>query len=547
MSVIGNIYIKVYGKIQALAYWLSMFPLNKKERVFRLLLFLFIIVGFALRFYELTIRPFNSDEAISTMVAINISKTGYPPVHPDGFEYWRSIFHTSSMAVFFQMFGISVFIARLPSVIAGTLTIPLIYIFGRDLFNKKVGLISAFLISINFLAIDLSREARMYEFLQFFYLLSLYFFYKGFEHQNGRNYKLFKGKIVLKNMSFPYLFLSAVTFILSLLSHRLTAMILISIMGYGFIIAFMTRGKNKDHKKPVDKYMGLFLIVIISMVMGLIIGLATGYRHQITSLFPFIKFNIRAVIYGVMYYGQQIMEHFPLELAFAAVGIIIILRKREKKGAFLMAILVIPLLLQLLLFDFVFINFRYIAHLIAPLLVLSAYGIVEIASYLGIWEVLKSPEKIMQRFFVILLSLAIIFAGSSYAFIDSHRGKIASPYWREACIYVLENSENNTSVVTSIALIPLYFLGSEEYGLRSEYPDYVDKNINIHDREHLKSSETLKNFTATHDNGWVLVDRNRWNWDEVITDDTKAFLQENFTYHPYVYYSHLFIYSWGYD
>jgi hypothetical protein len=39
----------------------------------------------------------------------------------------------------------------------------------------------------------------------------------------------------------------------------------------------------------------------------------------------------------------------------------------------------------------------------------------------------------------------------------------------------------------------------------------------------------------------------RWNWDAVITEDAKAYLQENMTYHPYKYHMYLFIYSWGYE
>ena len=190
MSTRGPIFESIFDKIKPFAHKISMFPLNRKKLCVSLFLLIIIVIGFILRIYDLTSRPFITDEAISTMAAIDISKTGYPPTMPGGGEYWRSILHTSTMAGFFQLFGISVFVARLPSVIFGTLTILLIYFFGKSLMNWKVGLISAFLLSINYLAIDLSREARMYAIFQFFYLLSLLFFYKGFESKKKNTYRL---------------------------------------------------------------------------------------------------------------------------------------------------------------------------------------------------------------------------------------------------------------------------------------------------------------------------------------------------------------------
>jgi uncharacterized membrane protein len=52
----------------------------------------------------------------------------------------------------------------------------MIYLLGRRLFNKKVGLISAFILSISQLNIQYSQEARMYSMLLFLGLLSMYFF-----------------------------------------------------------------------------------------------------------------------------------------------------------------------------------------------------------------------------------------------------------------------------------------------------------------------------------------------------------------------------------
>ncbi len=544
MSKERNIFQTVFHSIRTLARKISMYPLDRKKRCISLLLLTFIIIGFILRIYDLTSRPFLADEGISTMAAIDISKTGYPPIVPGGGTYWRSVFHTSSMAGFFLLFEISVFFARLPSVIFGTLTILLIYFFGKELKNWKVGLISAFLLSINYLAIDLSREARMYATFQFFYLLSLFLFYKGFESKKGNTYKLIKDRIILESISFVYVILSVVTFIISILCHQLTVVIIPGIIGYGLVLGYINWKKTESSKRYLDKYLFLALLIILLSIVSFLIVISSSFRYEITSLLPYINFNLRGFLSSNRYYGLYILEHFPLEFSFAAMGFAILIVKREKYGAFLMTSLIIPLLLQLFFFNFLYIGAKYIFHLIPLFLILSAYGIHEIAVYLNVDDILKDKKNINPRFFVIMLSLFLIFAGFSYALLATQRGKIASPYWREACEYVLFNSQNDTSLIASVGIIPYFFLESDEYGLRSDYPEYAHKNITIFDRPYLHTREDLMNMTRTYDNGWVLVDMDRWNWEAVITEDAKAYLQENMTYHPYKYHMHLFIYSW---
>jgi 4-amino-4-deoxy-L-arabinose transferase-like glycosyltransferase len=534
-------------RAQRIVSKISMFPINKRKLFIRLALLAIILLGLGLRFYELSERPFLADEGISTMAAIDISETGYPPTHPDGTEYWRSIVHTSLMAQFFEVFGISVFVARLPSILFGTLAIILIYLFGKELFNWKVGLISAFLLSINTPAIDLSREARMYAMFQFFYLLSLYFFYKGFEANKGRKIKLFKGMIIIENIRFIFLLLFAVSFIISLLCHRGTIMIIPSIMGYAFVMGLAKRKHIEDLQGKMGKYFGTFLLLIVLAGVGLLTTLFLDFGSQISSLLPYIGFNVKTTISETIYYSLFFIETFPMECVFFGMALVFIGYIRNKVGLFLLAFFLIPLILQLLFFHFEFIGFKYVFHLIPLFLVLSAFGLYELVNRLKIMELIRDPHNINPRFFVVILSVLLVLAGTSFAYFETHRGKMATPYWRQACEYVLFNSEDDTALVTSVALIPQFYLGSEDYGLMQDHPAYVDKNITIYDRPHLHTREDLENITRLHDNGWVLVDMDRWNFEAVITESAKEFLRDNMTFHHYESQVFLFIYSWGPD
>ncbi|UJX42599.1 glycosyltransferase family 39 protein [Desulfovibrio sp. JY] len=64
---------------------------------------------------------------------------------------------------------------KLPSVIAGTLTIPVVWLLGRRLFSKTTAMAAATLCALSLFHIHYSREARPYALYLLFALLGLYF------------------------------------------------------------------------------------------------------------------------------------------------------------------------------------------------------------------------------------------------------------------------------------------------------------------------------------------------------------------------------------
>jgi hypothetical protein len=72
-----------------------------------------------------------------------------------------------------RAFGHSEFAVRLPSLIAGTLVIPALYALGRELYDRRTGLIAAGFAAVSPLLIWYSQEVRMYEFAALFGLLAV--------------------------------------------------------------------------------------------------------------------------------------------------------------------------------------------------------------------------------------------------------------------------------------------------------------------------------------------------------------------------------------
>jgi 4-amino-4-deoxy-L-arabinose transferase-like glycosyltransferase len=61
-----------------------------------------------------------------------------------------------------RMFGVSEAALRFPSVIAGVLTVPLLFLAGRRLVGPSAALVAALVVAVSPLHVDLSREARTY-------------------------------------------------------------------------------------------------------------------------------------------------------------------------------------------------------------------------------------------------------------------------------------------------------------------------------------------------------------------------------------------------
>jgi hypothetical protein len=126
-------------------------------------------VGAALRFA--VPRGIWLDEAISVHQA-NLSLRDmfenlqygdrHPPLHH--LVLWLTV----------KVFGDSELAVRLPSLVAGTLVIPALFLLGRELYDRRTGLVAAAFGAASPLLIWYAQEARMYAFVTLFGLLALW-------------------------------------------------------------------------------------------------------------------------------------------------------------------------------------------------------------------------------------------------------------------------------------------------------------------------------------------------------------------------------------
>ena len=133
-----------------------------------------IVLALGLRLYELDTESLWADEAFTihhaqlqnwSQFIQRISTTeAAPPGHYLLLHYWIQWFRNSEFSV------------RFPSVIFGVLSVVVLLVIVRRLWNEQVAVLSGLFMSTSMLQVLFSQEARLYSLFTFLVLLSAYFF-----------------------------------------------------------------------------------------------------------------------------------------------------------------------------------------------------------------------------------------------------------------------------------------------------------------------------------------------------------------------------------
>ncbi|RMA97605.1 ArnT family glycosyltransferase [Hydrogenothermus marinus] len=115
-------------------------------------------------------------------------------------------YYLSALSCF--IFGISEFAIRLPIVLMALGSVFLTFLIGRRLYGFKVGIISAFIMSVSLQFIGNSRYVSPEVPLTFFFLLTLYLFLIGYKEKNFKYILLsyISLGLVVLTKGFPYIF-----------------------------------------------------------------------------------------------------------------------------------------------------------------------------------------------------------------------------------------------------------------------------------------------------------------------------------------------------
>jgi len=477
------------------------------------IIILLLIAGFLLRIYDLSARSFWLDESISSIAAISYMEKGMP-ILPSGFIYSRGILNTFLIASSFKIFGINEFAARLPSVLFGTLTIVLAYLMGSKWGNKRIGIIAALLVAFSVWEIAWSRQARMYQQLQFFYILSLYLFYEFIRERS------------LKNLA-----LLALSFIGSMVSH---------VFGYALIPVFLLyllilTLKERSNLRRINRK----VIVQAATVFGILLGLAY-YRGVIQSVLG-TEMNYYNIYIGLL------KKDLGIFLFLAVPGWTVLMNRDWKKGTMLIAALIIPL--YLIFFHVLMLGTRYLYFVIPILFILVAYfldfvienlsiyfaknrgaldGYVRVGKFKGLFKLQKSlihhiiSGKNAANIIVALLLIFAMYFSTAFTFTPKDRYDLGvnapQSNFRDAYMYVKDNMRQDDLIISAWTPPAQFYLGKSDYWLAFNVVGTGEESFLMKN----SSRDVYTNATAVsdvgalkivvdeHSRGWLIVDGVAW-------------------------------------
>jgi Dolichyl-phosphate-mannose-protein mannosyltransferase len=326
------------------------------------LLAVIVGVGLGLRVYDLNFVGLDNDEWTSYDAIRGILRTGAPEATSE-IWYTRSPFYHYLTALWLLVLGDSSFNGRLLSVLFGTATLILTFVFTREVTGKTwVALLVTAILAIDPSVIRFSRLLRFYQIYQFTSLLALWAFMKGFIDKSGRWYQ--------------YLFFIAIT--LTVLSQEVFVTALPCFL-IGFLVFYRPFRLSTDWRIVASCVVSLavigydlvfFAIRCLTPVVALSNSLDSAMKPQLVNVTgAFITFFAGpARIYTLYSVGFFI-------------GLIYFLMRRNGRLLFLYSTVLLHLIFLTILVTQRSNRYAYAVYI--PFIVLAVYGAICVISDIG--------------------------------------------------------------------------------------------------------------------------------------------------------------------
>ncbi len=162
-----------------------------------------------------------------------------------------------------RAFGHGEFAVRLPSLIAGTLVIPVLYELGRELYDRRTGLIAAAFAAVSPVLIWYSQEVRMYEYVALFGLLAVLTQLRVIRNGSMINWA-------------AYILASA-----ALLWSHYFGLLLIGVQQLLFLAIILQRKRSGEPIKPLAMGFVYSLAILVMQLVPLLVF--AHHQYQVTA------------------------------------------------------------------------------------------------------------------------------------------------------------------------------------------------------------------------------------------------------------------------
>ncbi|MCK4589139.1 MAG: glycosyltransferase family 39 protein [Nanoarchaeota archaeon] len=441
----------------------------KQKQLIFLLLILIILVGGFLRFYQLDNESLWQDEGFTlievdqpsfkqTFNAIIGPPEGTPPLYFIILHFWTRIFGTSEFSL------------RFPSAIFGMVSILLIFLIGKEIFNKKTGLISALIMSVSTIQILYSQDARAYSLFVMLTLISFLFYIKTLKSSSNKN-----------------LFFYLISTLFLLYTHHFALFVLFA----QNIIFFLF---HKEFYLKTKKWLISLLVLGVLYVPGILIVLSQ-FQHNQKSLQSALsgKLGLPLVIsqLGILNFLWPVLIIFFIVLViyYFKTNLINLIKKiRFNENIFFITISIFTLSYILIL-----------PKLIHPFFVTRFTVFTYPFFYLLFAEGFNKMRKIKLKKTISVLFLVLVIL-SLFTYYSTPKKE----QWKEAVSFIEDKSQPNEMIIiigdTHFTIFDYYY---------SNKLEVIKVNIHI---DQLENQKELNNLIPQLQNkkGYWLVESNAY-------------------------------------
>lgn len=284
---------------------------------YKKLLFLFLTLGFAVRWWNAEFRFLNADEALHYLLSVQPSlaaayRASFSTVHPPllivFLHYWG-------------MLGRSELFLRLPSVAAGTVFCAVMFGWLKRVANDSTALTACALMLFSPALIQLSAEIRQYAFLLLFCAISLYFL----EH-------------AITEISALMMALSGLAMYLAMLTHYSSLIFVLTLGAYGLFRILTVRPPRRVIAAWIAAQCGTLALIAILFVTHItqvrarhaMDGLVGTYlrRSVLNAGENPLGFIVRANVRLFHYFFSQAAVGV-VGLILFVIGVVVLVRKND--------------------------------------------------------------------------------------------------------------------------------------------------------------------------------------------------------------------------
>lgn len=388
----------------------------------------------------------------------------------------------------FYLFGYTAITLRILSAVIGLAGVWSIYLLGKELYNKKAGLIGALLLAVNYFHIYYSQDGRPYALLFFCTTISFYYLAKFIKNPTLRSsllYGFFAGLMLYTHLFALFGMIAQCVVLLYFVCKPYSHAVIVKKM---FLYSLLS---------------GLIVIFMYLPCLGILLSAASRTSFWIAKLKADVYLDVLSEFFG----------YYDIQLLFAGIVLCLFIVKllNEKRkniqpgilgfnGIILFTWIIIVLLIPFIksYYGVSIIISRYFINILPAILLLIAIGI------------LQFKNKLLQYG---LTGIMVIISLYNIFIVKKYYHTLGKAQFREAIHFMTQRNGNNEPLITSLGWYMPFYLkqNNKEYAV-------TEKPLNDYVNEMAADTARIKSF-------WYLDAHGRpYN----PTEQTKKFLADNF-------------------